>query len=68
VEICYNSKGYYFGLRFYDKQDKNIFEKKFTNCQHKVTTSLKDGEIIVDYALIKDKDKLTTYLDFVISK
>jgi hypothetical protein len=67
VETCFNSKGLQ-GFRFYDKQDNNIFEWRFEDCHHTVTTTLKDGERIVDYVL-QDKENIgVVNLDFVISR
>jgi hypothetical protein len=57
VETCFNSKDLLKGFRFYDKQDKNIFEWRCEDSQQTVTTILRDGERIVDDMLSWGKEK-----------
>ncbi len=57
MEICYDGGHGVKGFRCYDKQDKNIFELRFVECNGKFNTTLNDGERIIDYAQISKGDK-----------
>jgi hypothetical protein len=48
VETCFNSNSILNGFRFYDKQDKQIFEWGTEDCQQTTMTTLEEGERIVD--------------------
>jgi len=51
VETCLDFSGYVVGFGVYDKQDKKIFDWQFEDCQQTITTTLKDGERIIDFML-----------------
>ncbi len=68
VETCLDFRGYVVGFEVYDKQDKKIFDWQFEDCQQTITTTLKDGERIIDFMISWNNENTDiTYLEFVLS-